>query len=144
MSKGNKMISMSEILKNVDFNSLPQDHKNNLHILLDRINQIRDLYGKPMIITSGYRSHDDQIRIYAQKGITDISKIPMGSCHLKAAACDVSDQNQEFQKWCLDHVSELENIGVWFEDFSKTKNWAHVQILPYASWKSGKSLWFMP
>lgn len=44
--------------------------------------------GQPITITSGYRSPQHQIEVYRQKGITDKSKIPMGSYHLKGLAAD--------------------------------------------------------
>lgn len=43
---------------------------------------------KPVIVTSGYRSMAHHLRIYAEKGITDKSKIPMGSYHLTGKAVD--------------------------------------------------------
>ena len=43
---------------------------------------------KPIIITSGYRSMAHHLKIYAEKGITDKSKIPMGSYHLQGKAVD--------------------------------------------------------
>jgi len=44
--------------------------------------------GQPITVTSGYRSPEHQIEVYRQKGITDKSKIPMGSYHLKGLAVD--------------------------------------------------------
>ncbi len=108
--------------------------------LLKRINVIREAYGKPMIITSGYRSMQDHLRIYSAKGITDKSKIPMKSKHLEGLACDVSDPNQELQKWCLENITILEENGLYCEDFSYSPNWIHFQIVPP---KSGKRF-FIP
>jgi len=134
------MISEKEILKNVKLDDMPAEHQANFKILHEKINKIRDLYGKPMTVTSGYRSKEDQIRIYAQKGITDLSKIPMGSQHLKGAAVDIYDPKKEMQAWVLQNVKVLEEVGLWCEDFSATKNWIHFQIFPP---KSGKRF-FMP
>jgi uncharacterized protein YcbK (DUF882 family) len=134
------MISMKEILKNVKLEDTPAEHQANLAILLEKINKIRDLWGKPMTVTSGYRSKEDQIRVYAAKGITDISKIPMGSQHLRGAAVDIFDPKQEMQAWVLNNVNILEEVGLWMEDFSATKNWLHFQIFPP---RSGKRF-FMP
>lgn len=111
----------------------------NLAELLKKINEIRFLWGKPMIVTSGLRDLADHKRIYHDKGISD-DKIPMGSKHLFGQAVDISDPNRELQKWCKDNEKELERIGLWMEDFSATPNWCHFQIVPP---KSGKR-WFIP
>lgn len=134
------MVSLKELLKDVAFSSLPKDHQDNIMNLLERINKVRSAYAKPMTVTSGYRSMEDHLRIYKQKGITDQKRIPMQSRHLYGMAADISDPKQELQKWCLANVKLLEDVGLWCEDFSATKNWVHFQITPP---KSGKRF-FMP
>ena len=48
------MISMDELLNNkYKLEDQSQEIQDNLAILLDRVNQIRLLWGKPMIVTSG-------------------------------------------------------------------------------------------
>jgi len=136
------MITMSEILGNVKFDDLPKEHQDNLAILLERINKIRALWGKPMKVTSGYRSKEDQLRIYKEKGITDISKIPMGSNHLKAAAIDIYDPKLEVTQWLKDNPQILEDACLWCEDGNK--NWVHAQIYPFRSYKAGGTRWFKP
>lgn len=138
-------ITKEEILMGrVKESELSSELKSNLEILLKKMNELRSKYGKPMKVTSGYRSREDQIRIYKDKGITDVSKIPMKSKHLYCQAVDISDPNKDLQKWCKQNESVLKEIGLWMEDFSATPNWVHFQVVPYASWKEGKSLWFNP
>lgn len=108
--------------------------------LLERIGRVRSAYGRPMTVTSGLRTMADHLRIYAQKGITDKTKIPMKSLHLKGAAVDISDPKQELQKWCKDNEALLEQVGLWMEAFSATPNWCHFQILPPGSGRR----WFNP
>lgn len=127
------MITMKEILKDTKFDSLPADHQANLLKLLEKLQIVREKYGKSMVVSSGYRSMDDHLRIYREKGITDKSKIPMKSNHLYGRACDVSDPKQELQKWVKANVKLMEELGLWMEDFSATKNWVHFQIVPPAS-----------
>ena len=122
------LITEIEILRDVKREDIPQDHQDNLVVLLERINKVRYAYSRPMKVSSGYRSMADHLRIYAAKGVTDESKIPMKSSHLKAAAADISDPKQELQKWCIDNVSKLEEIGLWCEAFTATPNWVHFQI----------------
>lgn len=129
------MIEMSEILKDkklVDQSHIVQD---NLEDLLERINKIRVAWGNPMIVTSGLRTREDQIKVYAAKGITDESKIPFGSAHIKGCAVDILDPEKKLQEWCKDNESILEEVGLWCEDFSATKNWVHFQIYAPASGK---------
>lgn len=134
------MITMSEILKGAKLEDQTPEIQKNLNDLLVKLNKVRALYGKPMIVTSGLRTMEDHLRIYREKGITDPKKIPMKSRHLTGDAADFGDSKQELQKWCLANVKVLEEIGLYCEDFSATKNWVHFQQLPP---KSGKRF-FMP
>lgn len=143
------MITLQELLGNFKFEDLDAGSQNNLLNLLEKMNKIRKLYGKPMVISSGVRTKEDQIRIYKEKAAKEgksfeISKVPMKSKHLLGAAVDIYDPKQELQKWCLSHTKELESLGIWMEDFKYTKNWCHFQCLPYGSWKEGKSIFFIP
>jgi len=124
------MISMEELLSGAKLEDQSADIQNNLKILLDKVNQVRSAWNKPMTVTSGLRDMKHHLEIYAAKGITDPSKIPMKSKHLYGQACDISDSNKELQKWCLANVSKLEQIGLWMEDFGATPNWVHFQIVP--------------
>lgn len=123
------MISLKELIKSVDFNSLDKDTQNNLLILLERINRIRSDFNKSMIVTSGLRSMEDHLRIYKEKGISQ-DKVPMKSKHLYGQAVDISDPKKELQKWCIDNESKLKQYELWCEDFSATPNWVHFQIVP--------------
>lgn len=133
-------ISLKEIIKDTSFNSLSPDIQSNLMVLLERINRIRDAYGKSMTVTSGLRTKEDQIRIYKAKGITDPAKIPMKSLHLSGGAVDISDPNKELQAWCLKNEFVLANVALWCEHFSATPNWVHFQIQPPKS----QNRFFMP
>ena len=134
------MISMSELLKGAKLEDQSDEVQTELQTLLDRVNQVRSEYAKPMTVTSGLRSMADHKRIYAAKGITDEAKIPMKSKHLFGKAVDISDPKQELQAWCLANEAKLAEIGLWMEDFSATPNWVHFQSEPP---KSGKR-WFLP
>lgn len=124
------MIALKELNpKNYKLDKIQED---NIQILLYKMNQVRILYNNPMLITSGVRTIDDQIRIYKDKGITDISKIPMKSMHLVAAACDVLDLDGKLMKWCHDNVHHLEAIGLWIEDDTSVPR-VHFQIFSPAS-----------
>lgn len=100
--------------------------------LIAKINALG--YKPAKIFSSCLRSKSAQIRIYKEKGITDISKIPMGSAHLSGCAVDIADDGS-FQKWLKEHPDYLELQGLYCEDFAYTKNWVHIQSV---SPKSGK------
>lgn len=126
------MIYRSEILDNRD---CPEELEDNLLDLLIKINKVRDAWGKPMTVSSGWRSRADQIRIYRGKGITDEAKMHMKSKHFFCQAVDIADPKQELQKWIIDNISLIAQIGLWMEDFSATKNWIHFQSVPPGSGK---------
>ncbi len=128
------MITLKELLGKYTVADIPHSDQLHLEELLKRINMIRSAYGKPMTVTSCYRSQQDHLRIYRAKGVPD-NKIPMGSAHLSGCAVDISDPNKELQAWCLANVSELEKAELWCEDFSATSNWVHFQIYPPRSGK---------
>jgi hypothetical protein len=101
----------------------------NLAILCDKVNQFCAAYGHYPIITSGLRSMADHLAIYAKKGITDLSKIPMGSSHLKGCAVDLYDPDGSFKQWVLKNLEIAEQLGLYFEDFASTINWLHIQTI---------------
>lgn len=98
----------------------------NLVILLDRLNQVRNEYKTPMVVTSGLRSMEDQQRI---------NPSAPKSKHLLGQAADIADPIGTLRDWVLGHMALMESIGFWFEDFGHTKGWVHFQIVPPASGK---------
>jgi uncharacterized protein YcbK (DUF882 family) len=134
------MIVISELLKGQSFDDLPENIQSNLYELLHRVNKIRNAYGKPMVVTSGFRTMEKHLAIYAAKGITDPARIPMRSCHIFGKAVDISDPNRELQKWVSANVPLLESAGLYCESFVFTKTWIHFQINAPASGRR----FFMP
>jgi len=135
------MISLKEL--NPKGYQTTDEQSANLATLLDRMNQIRTAWGKPMVVTSGLRTADDQRRIYSQKAQAagqPAIRVPMGSAHLSGAACDILDEDGSLKAWVLNNVSLLETVGLWCEDFKSTPNWCHFQV--YAP-RSGKRF-FIP
>ena len=78
-------------------------------------------------MTSGVRTEADQIRVYAEKGITDKSKIPMNSKHLDGKAIDVADSKGELGRWLIENEDKLKEAGLYIEDPSTTNGWIHFQ-----------------
>lgn len=109
-----------------------KEQSENSLILLAKINLVRTKWGKPMIVTSGFRSLEDHIRIYKELAEKhnkefDESKVPMGSQHLKFAAVDILDLDGSLYKWCQENEAFLVEVGLWCEIKDSEKR-VHFQI----------------
>ena len=98
--------------------------------------------GKELVVTSGPRSKEDQIRIYTEinnKRIADRLKplpIPMGSRHLHGDATDFLDKDKKLAAFCVQESKPgglLERLGLYMEEPSMTVGWVHLQSHPPAS-----------
>lgn len=117
--------------------------KENMDILLYRMNVIRPIADRAMIVTSGLRSLEKHIAIYTKKGIPK-EKIPMGSAHLRGGAVDLADKDCFWKNFCKTNEKLLKQVGLWVEHPDETPTWCHFQIFPYGSWKEGKTIFFKP
>lgn len=120
------MITYKEMFKRPT--NVSSEIKANIEKLLIAVNKMRLAYGKPLQVTSGYRSLEDHLAIYAAKGIIDQSKIPMQSNHLKGLAVDLvplSGSVKEFQDWIIKNYADKD---LYFEDFEYSKSWVHAQL----------------
>lgn len=111
------MITASEILKG---KQCPANLQANLDELLRRVNILRGIYGKPMIVNSGYRTREENTRI---GGATN-------SAHLYCQAVDFRDYSRDLSNWCLANQSVLEECQLWAELPSSTPTWLHLQSRP--------------
>lgn len=111
------MISREEILKD---QKCPPEYEDNLDALLYSLNEFRDAYGKPMIVTSGYRSPEHNALIGGAKN----------SSHLRCQAADFSDKDGKLKEFCLANLPLLQQCGLWMEHPSHTPGWVHLQIRP--------------
>src|ERR1700687_539465 len=110
------MISPNELNKN-NYPTTPEIDAN-LAILLERLNKVREIWGKPMIVNSGLRNQAQQdALIVAGKSNAPKSK------HLTGQAADISDPKGELKAWIMNNQSSMEQIGFWFEDFKSTPTW---------------------
>lgn len=139
------MIRLVELIGNKPWDSIEFDHQMNLIQLLYRLNLVRQLYARPMIVTSGYRSKEDHFRIYSEinreresEGLEPL-RIPMGSMHLRGAAADIADPKRELAEWIKSNEQRLYEFNLWVEDLSVTdrgaRSWVHFQTLPPRSGK---------
>lgn len=121
------MITREELTQN---KPVDPKHEANILKLLQAVNEFRKAYGKPMFVTSGYRTMADHLRIYREKGITDTSKIPMKSNHLFGLAVDFADPSNHLKLFVKQNLPLMEKLGLYFEHFDATVGWLHVQIVP--------------
>ena len=131
------MITLKEI--NPNNYPLTEELEKNINELLKKINKVRIAYGIPMIVDSGYRSKEDQERIYKKinddrkaKGLKPIS-VPMGSAHLYCMAVDISDKDNKLKEWIMNNLSLFEELELYMENFSATPTWVHIQTRKPAS-----------
>lgn len=97
----------------------------NLTKLMLALNALRDLYGKPMIVSSGYRPPEIN---FAAGGAKQ-------SNHMFCLACDFKDPDGALDRWCLENLSALEECGLYLEDPGHTPGWCHLQVVPPRSGK---------
>lgn len=118
------MISLKELNPH-DYPTTPEIQAN-LETLLYSVNRMRAAYGKPMVVTSGLRSDADQQRINPKA---------IKSNHKIGAACDFKDTDGALATWIQANMKLMEDIGLWFESFSSTPGWVHMQIVKPLSGK---------
>ncbi len=112
-------ISPQEILKGREVkHPLSQQMKENLDKLLVATNRLRVYYGKPLIVSSGYRPGEYNER----------AKGAPNSAHLTCEAVDFRDPDRELARWILNNTQVLFDCGLYLEDPQYTPTWVHVQI----------------
>lgn len=110
----------------------------NAGVLIEKLNALGFVPARAF--SSCLRSRQSQIRIYKEKGITDESKIPFGSCHLTGEGVDIADPNGVLGDWLKANEDKLMELGLYVEDLHYTPGWCHIQT---RAPKSGKRF-FIP
>jgi response regulator RpfG family c-di-GMP phosphodiesterase len=133
------MVTFKEMIGDITVADIPMKHQQNIQEFLKKINPIRLEDGHPWIVTNGYRTWQDHVRIYNQKGIFDLSKIPKKSNHLIGRAIDIYDPDLRLTKWLKENNSErMIKYNVYGEEGNS--NWLHLQDVAPASGRR----WFYP
>lgn len=111
------MITRNEVLMGRDA-LYPLDDKKeaNLTKLLEAVNTLRFLYGKPMYVSSGYRPGEFNVKAHGAKN----------SAHTSCEAVDFHDKDRSLVKFCTPDI--LEQCGLYMENPKSTLTWTHVQI----------------
>ena len=115
-------ISKEELLKGRDTeyaSDYTQEISDNLDKLLIPLNQIREAYGKPLTVNSGWRPPSIN---GTTPGAAAHSK------HMIGLACDISDPDGEFWKWVLENLQLMKDLDIFMEDKRWTKGWVHFGL----------------
>lgn len=113
-------VSREEILMGrISYDDLSQDMKDNLDRLVIAVNVVRTAYNKPMYVSSGYRSPQQNAAL---------PNSAKRSLHMSCAACDFKDPDGELDKWCLANQDLLEKAGLWQESPESTPGWCHLDV----------------
>jgi uncharacterized protein YcbK (DUF882 family) len=113
------MITKKEILMGRDVEyPLNENLKNNLDKLLECLNKFRELYGKPMAVSSGYRPGKYNVLVKGAKN----------SSHITCEACDFRDNDGKLKSFITEEI--LEMCDLYMEDPNYTPTWVHLSIRP--------------
>lgn len=114
------MITKEEILMGrVKEEDLSPELQENLNTLVEAVNKIRKTWGKPMIVTSGYRTPEINMKI------TGAAK---KSAHMSCQAVDFKDTDNSLGGWCMRNMHKLTQWGLYLEHPRHTPGWCHLQI----------------
>lgn len=112
-------IKRSEVLMGRDLEfPLSETLESNLEKLLAAVNQLRELYGKPMSVSSGYRPGRFNTAAGGAKN----------SSHLSCEAVDFKDADGALKAFCTPEI--LTKCGLYMEAPENTPTWCHLQIRP--------------
>jgi len=118
------MVSRDEVLMGRDQEfPLSAELEANLTKLLEVLNKFRTIYGKPMIVSSGYRPGHYNTDAGGAKN----------SNHRVCLACDFHDADGSLDQFCIDNLNILEACGLWLESLDSTPGWTHLQCVPPSS-----------
>lgn len=115
-------ISKDELLKGRDQqypNDYTQEISDNLNKFLIPINKIRDAWGKPMIVNSGWRPPAINA---ATPGAAAHSKHEIG------LAADISDPDGSLWMWVLENLQLMKDLDIFMEDKRWTPGWTHFGL----------------
>lgn len=114
------MILAKEILMDRDKEyPLSEQLKANLADLLTKLNRLRVAYGKPMIVSSGYRPGAYNVKAGGAAK----------SLHQTCQACDFLDKDGQLDLWLMKNVRLLQDIGLYIEHPDWTPGWSHIQCV---------------
>lgn len=118
-SKKKETMSITRKEMNPHNYPLTDEQERNQQILFIAINKLRVDWGKPIKVTSGVRSKEDQMRI---------NPSAPNSRHLTGQAIDLADPDGSLYKWAFENQDKLATWKLWCE--MGTTGWLHCQSIP--------------
>jgi len=139
------MISFKEMLGDNDISDVPINIQQNMQESLIKFNQFRTIYGKPVIVTSGFRALQHHMDIYRAKGYKD-ERVPLKSKHLYGYAIDISDPDGTLYQFIVDNPDIMEQCDLYYELGTNrgSSKWVHLQSVPFGSYREGGPRGFWP
>ena len=119
MSISKKELLMGRDVSHADEYS--QEISDNLDKLLIPLNKFREAYGHPITVSSGWRPPSLNATV---KGAAPKSN------HQKGLAVDMKDPDGAIDKFCMEKLSLLEELGLYLEHPESTPGWCHLQCVP--------------
>lgn len=100
----------------------------NLVRLAAAMTAVEVAYGRRLAVTSGFRTFDDQVRVYKEINKNRAVKLatPLRSAHLVGLAADLFDRNGLFWDWLMNNIPLLETLGIFLEQ--KRGQWCHLTL----------------
>lgn len=128
-------ITLDDFYKGRDIayaSELTPEIRANAQITVDRVNQLLAAFyasqseGAYRTVNSGWRPPEVN---------ASTSGAAKNSKHMTGQACDLSDDDEMLDSWCLtaEGRAALVRIGLWQESPASTPRWCHVQIVAPAS-----------
>ena len=98
-----------------DIDNFPKDERilDNIYNVLYNLDNIREVYGKPIIITSGYRCPELNAKVGGKSN----------SQHLKGEAADL-----KFDVDLLNYIIQFCHFDQLITEKSKNKKWIHISF----------------
>ena len=113
-----KELSKSSTAENLGIdNTPPPEIRAKLNILISALDKIREQYGKPIIVTSGYRCPE------LNKAVGGVNS----SQHVKGEAADLVGRNDNETRKIFETAKALGNFDqLLYEKNSKGSIWVHI------------------
>ena len=111
--------STTAVMHNIN-NNPPSFIKENLEKLIEFLNPLREAWGSPIIITSGYRSRE----------LNDLIKGSITSTHCAGWAVDMVPQNgkiDEFKQFVKEYLKDKE-FDQYIDEASGNSSWVHLGL----------------
>ena len=115
--------------------------------LFSKMDEVRELLGKPIMVHITFRTMAYHLGIYAKKNAERVSqglpelKVPMGSAHLSGDACDFHAVGMTCDEVVAALKPELEQLEMRMENNGLGASWVHLDTRPVGV--SGKRF-FLP